>query len=260
MKKICFIGAPGAGKSTLYNALINGVGQREWLTSIEAKLAVGKLNPGSMDSDIKQRLLRLIFLRGVFFREKYSVISDYILKKIIYESFDSMRLVYEPLFDMAYKGLDSEVKDPVSRMLVSAFFIKLAKDEMLLNYYNPDKTVVFDDSMWQSIRGVKKYFNSITDKEFISRMPHPDAVVHFFTSAERIFAQIKKRRSDGKLNTSHYSLSDDELYESIKNDLENSRFKTELFERAGIRILKINTASEIHENLILVNDFINQQV
>ena len=256
IRKICFIGAPGVGKSTIYKALIEERKQKKWLTPMEAKFEIAKKYWPQGKSNIKDRALNKLFLHNFFFTEKYAGLSNYIMKNIVEESFQSMRSNYEPLFDMAFKGLECEVKDSVSRMLAALFFIKTAKNEMFIDSFAVNEPVLFDDSMWQSLRGVKQYFNNFADNRFITKMPRPDAVIHCFSGIDKVFDQIKKRSNEGKLNTCHYSQTDKELYESIKADIENARYKTELLEGSGIKVLNINAGLNIADNIKIINEFL----
>jgi len=260
VKKICFIGAPGCGKSTIYNSLLKFRRSKDWLTPEEAKLEIGRSYRKDRVSDIKMNIAGILLLHPVFFREKYSVLGNYALKNLYMKSFDMLRLKYNPLFKMALKGLEIEVEDPASRMIASGFFLKLARDEMLIEYYSPGKPVLFDDSVWQSVRGIKHYPEGAADGLSVSGLPVPDLVVHCFSGTDDIFRQIKKRSAEGKINTCHYSLSDDELYKSVERDIENARLKAEHFASAGIPVLNINAGLNVNDCVKEASGFINDHI
>lgn len=255
-KKVCFIGAPGAGKSTIYKALLENRYKGDlWAASSEAKTGIAKSLKFPGNNGLLKSAAASMLLRSGIAGRLDDLISEYILKKIIEENFRGQRAVYSTLFDAAWKGLENEIGDPVSRMSASAFFVKLAKEEMLIDKYYTKGTVIFDDSMWQSLRGVKKYFKN-ADGKLLSGLPIPGAVVYCMSAPDVVFSRIKAREMSGKLNTAHYGLTDRMLYRSVVTDIENARAKARLLKMAGASILEINCEDDLSSNTAAVRQFL----
>ena len=253
MKKICFIGAPGSGKTTLYRNLISEkTDKSRWVTSDEAKIFI--INNKLKSS--KKRVFPVVLKYLVSEKYKNRVI-DYFLKEYFNESFNFMREKYKKIFEIADEGLKKQVVDPVSRMLAASFFVRMAKTEMLIDFYNPEINIVYDDSVWQSLRGITQdtLDSGLTG---LDEKVLPDIVIYCKKTDKVIVEQIKQRKKDGKINNCHYSLTDEELLESVRVDMENASNKISWFKKSGIRVINIEPEDSILNSTIKIKKILQE--
>ena len=249
LRRVYCLGAPGIGKTTIYRELCKE--KRTWNTVDEIILKY--LN--------KQNLLNPLFNNYIynnylskysFFNRAQKYINNRNLKKLEQLCFNKMRSGYSVIFDFAYQGLSDGIKDPVSRMLAVEFFVKMAKREMLVDCYNESGVVIFDDSIWQSMRG--NILNSKVNSDSLSKS---DAIIYFFSNPEVIFDQIKKRSKIERINTSHYGLDDNSLLKMIDYDVKCAEFKKKYFINSNIPVLDINIQEDISKNVKRIESFLN---
>lgn len=250
MKKVCLIGAPGVGKTTIYKKLFENIKSTEFIKAEKIRLLIRRQNT--------KIILNSYSKAGMYF-EKFKIYNSVTgimkrgqLKEIEKECFSKMRDTYSDISDIAYKGLNNLEVDPVSRMLGAEYFNKLLKTETIVDCIESFKIAILDDSVWQSLKG-----DIFVLEESSAGIQMPCAVIYFYNASERILRQIKDRARKGKINTIHYGLTDKELVKMIAFDIENAERKKEYFLKLHIPVLIINTNNNTDDNILIIEKYLN---
>lgn len=256
-RKICVIGAPGVGKSTLLEEyfkrerrdgtrdsssddlrdeavrraiLLNGRLRHRIIYALASRVPVAKLSKGLVLYAFRQ------------------------CAKAVYRS-DSRR--YEELIDLAWEGFSRSIRKPANRMAISAFFLRITQEEIFLDSLALPRTVIFDDSMWQSIYCAKATCATRADRaELLARLPKPSAVVYCRLDPEETFERILERERNGRLNTLHQGLSRDEILAMVREDCENAQCKATLLRDAGVPVCELDMSEPTDVSLARLGSFI----
>lgn len=250
--KICLIGAPGVGKSAVYRDLTAiPVSRRNFLTKAEAleRIALQRASSGGIRSFIARVELSLYFAAALKRRGK-----AYLLRHAYREGQRRMRGPYAPLLDATYRSLADEVADPLQRLMASAFLLKIAKEEMLIDSHAPGFPVLLDDSVWQSLRG----FSAGNVPLHGGDLPLPALVVFFTAERETIIERIARRKELGKVNNAHAGVSEAELRKIVDADAENAMGKAEFLRRLGVTVVDVDAQRAPSETAAYVRDHLNK--
>lgn len=234
--KICVIGASGIGKSTLIEGILRCAKDGRLLDTDAAKRSItGRYAGFSIQNKVIRAISRI--LPG----KPKKLITEFLFREIARSVFRSLATPYAALFEAGYSGF-SGVPDPVARMKMASFFYKIAQEEILIDRYVPDAAILYDDSIFQLLRG----FGGSSD----SLLPHtgtagiPDAVIYCSTPWSVARERLAERTRKGRTNTAHYLLDEEGLEKAFAEESENARAKIEFFNARGIPVHVVDLSGD----------------
>lgn len=213
-----FMGASGVGKTTLFNELIK---EREreikWITP-----------------------------------EEFIQIERYeIDEKNIFNSFN------EEIIKVKTKIILDRNHSPSDKLKLLSFFYQNIKIIAMVKNFNKNYTVVFEDGLFHNFGDALMSFFEETDSQFEAMIAN-SAIIYCSNEPEIIAKQILKRRdTESILHPHHRFTAFEDLVDYQKKNIERLEKQMDVFKKFDIPIFKINTADDLRENAIKVNEIIN---
>jgi len=251
-KKIDFIGPPGAGKTSLINALEKL--QNGWKTRPNFIPEILSTYYQNENVSISERLKSLYhLLQG---NRIVTGIDKVKLKSFYSDHFDTHRHVLRT----AYQTLSNEEQE---REFVKSVRIQLLdgvlKDQLLFEHHKHSASVgLFDDSFCNML--LLSVLPDDTDVEkFIKwadpiRNSHfPDGVIYLYMDIDTLFKRLKTRN---RKNTSQLHLTDEELIESLQKQIKLYNKTEEHLQSIDIPVLKVSTSNGQNTYIEHCKDFI----
>lgn len=243
MKRIDFLGAPGVGKSTLYNAFLQKCSERynlysEFAARIKAVKNFNKIYGGKEKLGI-QLLLNLPKLRN-----PYVISIEDRIEKIHFEEY--IKTLNE-LCSIVNEAFCQSTKDNYRRQYGYISFNKKLKIYCSLeNYFNGIMTS--DESLSQKVYGISPSDEIKKEivNEYFQKIPEPEKLIYCFTEPEKIVDRIIGRK---KRIPSHRNKDRDELFEKTKIALEIAEIGANILSKRGVEIVEIEMDKKISVNV-----------
>jgi hypothetical protein len=262
MKRIELTGAPGAGKTTLYNRICStSINSRSYLTQKEAwKMAA--LQSSVPMSQFRLFLYHKILKSGLVQKKEYGLAKRILNEKNRKNEFikRSDYMKYRISFRVLSKNL-SEEDNPVVVLFKLQYFIKQVEEYQIFNrLLNGAQKILVDEGLIHRISGLShEIFNDYSSDEIKNdEALNPAGVIFCEQSADVIYRHIMERRNRGEKRFSTDHLHDDDLMQFIDKRILSIRSKIKFCETNKIPFLKINPAGDPVNNLKLINSFINE--
>lgn len=258
MKAIEFIGPSGAGKTFLYNKLFSdSEGERKYFNLTEATInAASKLNLTNIFSaaGIMQVILRLNFLNW-----KKNGLARKILEEAIRRDSEDLPGSFSTSFNILMRYMLSEKDPSIVYKRLDNFKSCMEQYQLLEKYTGKNDLVIFDEGLLHHHHGLHP---DLTEEYTMNEIAadsalRPEAVISCELSADEVFERALKRRQAGINTFSHRFLTDFQLKEYIKRNVEEYQFKRTFLEMTGIPVLRIDTAESHQVNTLKIKSFIN---
>jgi shikimate kinase len=163
---------------------------------------------------------------------------------------------YQEIIDYKIKYIVNKSFSALDKMKLISFFYKNISEEIIVNYYNKNTTVIFEDGMLHNFSDALNYvYNS--NKELFLELIKDRIVVYCYSTPETIANQIIKRKNEGALRPQHKVSSFEELVEKQKQSLKNKEQFINILKENHVPFLMINTSDDIESNAKKVNAFIS---
>lgn len=238
--RIDFIGPPGAGKTSLINAIHN--------LENDCK-ARSNLIPQILSNCYrKERLSFLDLLQSLYHQvrgeKRVSGIDTEKLRFFYSDHFD----VHRHVLHSAYQRFSEDEEElEFVKLVRMQLLYNVLKDQLLLQHHQHSTSVgLFDDSFSNmlllsilspniGVEEFKKWAEPIRSTHF------PDGVIYLKTNCEMLFRRLKSRK---RKNSSHLHLDDDELRTSLQRQIDLYEKTEVLLHSIGVPVLKISTSRD----------------
>lgn len=259
MRVVEFIGPSGAGKTFLYHRLFSGPGRdRKYLDFREAAIiAASKLKISDKFPLISamQRLLNLNLTKW-----KRTGLANKILQAAAIKDHSLVAAgSFSTSFNILMNCMLSE-KDPrVVHKRLSNFIACMDQYSLLEKHVADDYLVVFDEGLLHHHHGLHPALLNKYTKEQLNcdTALNPLAVISCELPANEVFDRALQRRRNGVNTYSHRSLTERQLQDYVRRNVEEYQYKRDFLEMTGVPVLKINTAKSPQENVTKIASFIN---
>ncbi|MBS4033662.1 MAG: deoxynucleoside kinase [Ignavibacterium sp.] len=260
MKRIDIIGAPGVGKSTLVNLLLEKRKNTSvWLTVDEAKTLIAKEEIKNNYSIIK-RLLGLLILNIINKKKLRECFRDMVNETVEKKAFQEKLELWEPFIEFCVNCVGDHNKDAYYRLLLANSFLHIIKDVALIERSKIKTKVVFDYSLSQNVTGLISWnyeVGSKLSKEYFELMPRPDALIYIEATPEIIVDRIIQRSSE-IIITQHRELSSKEILQRTKITISNISSGVRVLQDKGIPILTIDSTQSLDDAAYFCSEFLDQ--
>ena len=182
MRRIDIIGAPGVGKTTVYNALLKLHNRQDkWLTLEEAKILIAKRYVCGNYRSLKE-FARLLILHTVNIKVVQNKLSEKIYTSLGKNALKERLEEWMPFIEFCSESLGDNNKPPYYRFLLARWFLDQLEDVALVESFNlNDHIVVFAESLAQRATGLMPWSKSRgnSSEKYFKLMPSPDAVCFY---------------------------------------------------------------------------------
>ena len=255
--KLCVLGAPGVGKSTLLDEYLKGRadGRRAIYTPDSIKRSVVALMAKTHGS-VWQRFLCWAMI-NVPARRMADLSIAYGFRQCAKREYRRGLRGYGEMLDLAWRGFELKIRPTANRIAVTSFLHRIAQEEILIDSARLPETVIFDDSLWQCIYGARETIGPMADRAaFVARLPRPDGVIYCAHDLETVCERIFERAQNGRLNTVHQGLSREEIRQMAKDDLDNARFKADILRESGVPVCELDLSEPRAALLARLDEFV----
>ena len=256
MKRIDFIGAPGSGKSTMYELLMRNR-DRKWLTPEQAHrpvIAAYVSEEPSTRYRFKYALYKWSW-PGSAVKEnmRVSLIHD-IGRHLVLER------NWEEFISMLLGMIPQNIDIAGNRLWMVERLVFWVYSYLPVCMFPGDQKVCYDWSLSQ--RAIDREFFEITQKQenaesFFRLMPPPAGVVHVTASEETITRRILER-FDHQKNPEHQSVSQDEIKARTKKSLDIAETGIHIMKQREIPVCTVDTESPNENTIPQVQAFIDR--
>lgn len=260
MKRIDFLGAPGVGKTTLYNSLLQQRGRHEkWLTVEEAKLLIAKRYVRNNFYSIKE-LARLLILNTVKKRVLQNKLSENICNSLTKQALKDKLDDWMPFIDLCGESLGDLSKPSYYRFLLAKWLLSQLDDVVLVESVDFNYTVLFDESLSQRATGLMPWdysFGERQSRRYYNLIPPPYAVVYLCAEPQQIIKRITDRPQKSFI-VQHQGLSCHELLERTKIAAMIVEIGAGILRERGIPVLELDAELPIDEIVVVAQNFISK--
>jgi len=256
MERIDFLGAPGVGKSSLLNYLLNKSHyHRQILKPDKAKIILAKEYLKASHRSYIYFLVSIVFRFCTFSRIR-TLFANEILKNAEDDNLWNKRDQYKAFINNVLEIATSSKKDPIITLFGINRFFNVSKYTFLLEFSKQEGIVLFDESLSQKVYGLvncENYLDQEAIKKYFTYMPLPRCLVYCYLDLENLLDRIKKRN---KIILPHRNLSEEQLRIVCRNQLEVASIGKEVLESRGCNIIQINMKDE----LMILSDKLNNEL
>lgn len=260
MQRIDFLGAPGVGKSTLYNELVKQrVKSDTWMTPGEARARIAYEYSLQNARSVKNHVIAGL-LKSSICKRLHPILSNKILAAYQKKTTWTEKDRYAKFFETALKGATIWEKDPLRRLMGITEFYSVATEVIFLEHSQFMGLTLFDESLSHKVYTIthwrKGFFEGMTN-DYFSHIPLPTGLIYCKLEPEETFNRVKQRSitvpgQEGKIIPGHRDLNDNLLLESIKAQLDIAAIGAEVLRNRGVSILEVDMADTPAHNVKLI--------
>ncbi len=242
MKRIDFMGAPGIGKTTLFNELNKFHSRsKKWLTIQEAKvyIANGILSDHFLSIvNLKKFLINAARPKGLQKQIVDNVLSSAATDALLLKQSEWSRYLEFCAYQIGFLQ-----KEPIYRIYLAKWLESILSNVALAEEYNSPHKVLFDESLSQRAPGLLPWDHTSCLKEchdYFKLMPAPFAVVHLNAKPEQIAKRIIERSKVITISMQHRGLTRTELLERSKSANAIFQVGAEVLRERGIKVIDLD--------------------
>jgi hypothetical protein len=266
MEKIEFIGASGAGKTTLFKELLlERNDNKGWSTPQEARIEIAMQQKYTL---IKDDLLRFISYNIYSLYKRNPLFLRIALEKNLIDkytkTFKNDVADYNCLFELLLDSACMKTNHLRPYNIIHFFHfyeLLLIRDLALLNFFDYNGVVVYEDGIIHNSLGME---NANAYEKILHLSPEkrkqiiPSGIIYCNISLEENILRRKKRIANGKITSLELNFNEDELIELCKESCADTARVIELMHDLDVPILEIDMTKSNEENVPQIISFIDK--
>jgi len=275
MKRIEFIGPPGAGKTTLFKVVKNlrdNEGEILWSTPEEARRQIRE-SKNYFPKGKKALLKRSFYTLTNNKKQKEKFLDLCFINHYKNDVFYKTLPRYNPYIDILIKHNANLVRhnenlqrEPHLKAKMIGWFLekRLLLDLAFLAHFEYEKYVVYDDGIIHNNNALSKreLFNKVFNNNSIKNIESlkPEAIIFCKITSDECARRRLKRINEGKGTFIGKSLKKSELKSICATSLEKKERTVENFKALNTPILTLNMEENLQENAVIVKKYINRLI
>ena len=250
--RVDFLGAAGAGKSTLYKRVLTGGRRRQWLTESEAYRSAIERYAKQVKSRPKGMLLKIPVVGDAY--------AHRIERIAINRAFQPYAEAHEAFLRIAADNFAQSNRSEYRRAEGYYNFIKTLRMWAFVEQFMPTRPVLSDESLSQKVYGIlpKDCENVGVARNYFDEMPLPAAMVHITGDLGTIVTQIRDRQQQtGRLIPAHQDIGDEELAKRTASALSVATVGAETLLKRGVPVLTLQAGERLDDMVGDVREFLS---
>lgn len=263
MNRIEFIGASGAGKTTLFRDVLNERSNNDqWMTPEEARIALAKKEQIA-GFKFNLRTVLLFCLKLNLMKKEHTTISNYLLRT--YEDQLAFTRVadYHDVIDYSFRSLSvDESIDPYRKVKFMNYYTMLIlHDFILVDELKDRPLIVYEEGILHNFSGLSELSDVtqlMTERPDLIKKLLPSGAVYCDLDLEENVNRRKKRLGSGQGTVFERQLDEEGLIALSKDSIKCAQAMIRLLESCDIPILYLNMMDAPDNNRALVKAFIKR--
>jgi len=231
MKRIDLLGAPGVGKSTLYESLRRHKKMTGWMAAGDVMILAAQRYLGEQGASAGSILARFILMAGSPRVLVPSVANKYVqrVKKMLLRDTSDQYAEWLNLVVKSVCASNATNKSPLLVFHRCGLMLDAFAETLIVNSMEGDEYVLIDESL------TNKSHSVITDADdlevleaYVNLMPKPDAVIYLEGDLREVLRRLESRT---RTTVAHHNMTETEISNSTRAALEISRKCADLLEK-----------------------------
>jgi len=255
MIRIEFVGSSAVGKTALFNYLLkNRVKNDIWLSPDEARIKIAKRFCNVLLPISRRGMIKYGILPKEHSKWAISILESY-KNAAIEEKGEKYSLWAELFYDYINK------KDTIKKLFLSdMFFKKLCYDVILLEYFEIQNPVIFEESITTLNGGLKKSalmsYNDDPRESIKIKKSRPDGIIYCNIEPDDNFKRLKQKVQQGNVNYSNIRLNDEQLMKRCIGGLQMAKNIADTMKYLGVKNAEVDMTKSLKTNSFIINEFI----
>lgn len=196
------------------------------------------------------------------YEENYCTLFNFIKqnRNIIIDNLIDKDSIYENLAKKQWNIIQNKDVLNSDKFRIAHWNYKTLIEDAKVVKYNKNHLIISDEAILHNFQEAFLEIKEENPKAFKDFLKNR-AIVHCFSSKEKILAQIQQREDEtGRIVSHHRGKSMEELADLVENELKEKEKFVEILRLYNLPILEIDTQNTIEHNLKEIKNFINQLI
>jgi hypothetical protein len=240
-----FFGAPGVGKSTLFNEVVKKM-PKDWITENQAILNSKRIL--TTGKGVKSKLFKFLYTNAKiakFLSKNHEPVNNRILLSNFIKEFS---FFYNFSLDSIFNSNSTSYRKTTAFLQ----FLETVKRISLLRKSNLETNILSDESFCQRMftqLSEEDIDEEIKVESYFNNLPFKGGIVYVKLNKKEIVARIKKRyKETNKINYMNVGLSSQELLNQTNRYVGYIKKGIEILEKKGVPILHIDNSLSVEFN------------
>ena len=258
LKYVEFFGAPGVGKSTLYNQCI-----KKKTSQIKDYKQLRKEWFNSQISNESSCLKRLFLKFSILSNQLNNFLTQSFVQKSEKKFVQKFIECFGEYYLNTIYNINNSKSSEYRKYLANKLVINTITDySILTSMENDDRLILVDELFCQRLytQFSELGFQDETSviKNYLKEIPLPDGIIYVESSTEKLIEQIFKRHSEtGRLNHMHRNLCAKKLHLRCENYLKYANYAINYLSKLEVPILILNDTNR-EGSLKFINAFLKK--
>jgi len=262
MRRIEFIGAPGAGKTTIFNAMIKKrASKSDWLTNHEALILASEecLKSSSFKRKYNQvynLLIKIPILKKLVGKQIFNKYNNEATIKYINEN--------KKYFNEVFHLINNNYSCNAQKATYLNNFLNVINEHSFIDYWlgGNEINIIWEESLIHKIFALIDWrdINEDLINRYFEEMPLPKLAIYIDVNSDQLIKNVLKRESNlNRLEIGHNHSDQQELKTICYNTNKVALHARNILKNRGIKVIDVKSKSN-EKHFDYVVDLINEEI